>query len=57
MLGGPADGPAVRGLIRNKNWLSKLVRSSGKWIPDPSWSATGNRIRFAGGSARRAPRG
>ncbi|WP_224278561.1 hypothetical protein [Streptomyces sp. LS1784] len=50
MLGGPADGPAVRGPVRNKNRLYKPVKSNGKWIPDPSWSAIGKQIRFAGGS-------
>jgi Lamin Tail Domain len=45
----PAN-PSVLWAAKNKNWLFKLVKSNGKWIPDPSWSATGKQIRFAGGS-------
>ncbi|MEU7301542.1 lamin tail domain-containing protein [Streptomyces sp. NPDC007206] len=45
----PAN-PSVLWAAKNKNWLYKLVKSNGKWIPDPSWSATGKQIRFAGGS-------
>ncbi|MFC8256900.1 lamin tail domain-containing protein [Streptomyces sp. NPDC057291] len=42
--------PSVLWAAKNKNWLYKLVKSNGKWIPDASWSATGKQIRFAGGS-------
>ncbi|MCX5400012.1 lamin tail domain-containing protein [Streptomyces sp. NBC_00102] len=45
----PAN-PSVLWAAKNKNWLYKLVKSNGKWIPDASWSATGKQIRFAGGS-------
>ncbi|MFF9286667.1 lamin tail domain-containing protein [Streptomyces griseosporeus] len=45
----PADA-SVLWAVKNKNWLFKLVKSNGKWVPDPSWSATGRQIRFAGGS-------
>ncbi|SFF11061.1 Lamin Tail Domain [Actinacidiphila alni] len=45
----PAD-PSVLWAAKNKNWLYKLVKSNGKWIPDASWSAKGKQIRFAGGS-------
>jgi hypothetical protein len=45
----PAN-PSVLWAAKNKTWLFKLVKSNGKWIPDPSWSATGKQIRFAGGS-------
>jgi hypothetical protein len=45
----PAN-PSVLWAAKNKNWLFKLVKSNGKWIPDPSWSASGKQIRFAGGS-------
>ncbi|WP_326659465.1 lamin tail domain-containing protein [Streptomyces sp. NBC_00385] len=45
----PAN-PSVLWAAKNKNWLYKLVKSNGKWIPDTSWSATGKQIRFAGGS-------
>ncbi|MFC9082027.1 lamin tail domain-containing protein [Streptomyces sp. NPDC057062] len=45
----PAN-PSVLWASKNKNWLYKLVKSNGKWIPDPSWSATGKQIRFSGGS-------
>lgn len=42
--------PSVLWAAKNKNWLYKLVKSNGKWIPDPTWSATGKQIRFLGGS-------
>ncbi|MEE4543168.1 lamin tail domain-containing protein [Streptomyces sp. V4-01] len=42
--------PSTLWAAKNKNWLYKLVKSNGKWVPDPSWSATGKQIRFAGGS-------
>lgn len=45
----PAN-PSVLWAAKNKNWLYKLVKSNGKWIPDTSWSTTGKQIRFAGGS-------
>ncbi|MFD6424993.1 lamin tail domain-containing protein [Streptomyces sp. NPDC060198] len=45
----PAN-PSVLWAAKNKNWLYKLVKSGGKWIPDASWSATGKQIRFSGGS-------
>ncbi|MGQ5635862.1 MULTISPECIES: lamin tail domain-containing protein [unclassified Streptomyces] len=45
----PAN-PSVLWAAKNKDWLFKLVKSNGKWIPDPSWSATGKQLRFAGGS-------
>lgn len=45
----PAN-PSVLWAAKNKNWLYKLVKSNGKWIPDATWSATGKQIRFAGGS-------
>ncbi|NEA97821.1 hypothetical protein G3I78_01805 [Streptomyces sp. SID13726] len=45
----PAN-PSVLWAAKNKNWLFKLVKSNGKWVPDASWSATGKQIRFAGGS-------
>ncbi|WP_245687633.1 lamin tail domain-containing protein [Streptacidiphilus griseoplanus] len=45
----PAN-PSVLWAAKNKNWLYKLVKSNGKWIPDPAWSATGKQIRFSGGS-------
>ncbi|BBA95570.1 hypothetical protein RVR_479 [Actinacidiphila reveromycinica] len=44
------SNPSVLWAAKNKNWLFKLVKSGGKWIPDASWSATGKQIRFAGGS-------
>lgn len=44
------SNPSVLWAVKNKNWLYKLVKSNGKWIPDPSWSATGRQIRFSGGS-------
>ncbi|MEW2620074.1 lamin tail domain-containing protein [Streptomyces sp. NPDC048106] len=44
------SNPSVLWAAKNKNWLFKLVKSDGKWIPDPSWSATGKQIRFLGGS-------
>jgi hypothetical protein len=45
----PAN-PSVLWAVKNKDWLFKLVKSNGLWTPDPSWSATGKQIRFAGGS-------
>lgn len=45
----PAN-PSVLWAAKNKNWLYKLVKSNGKWIPDSTWSSTGKQIRFAGGS-------
>ncbi|MFF7362622.1 lamin tail domain-containing protein [Streptomyces sp. NPDC008125] len=45
----PAN-PSVLWAAKNKNWLYKLVKSNGKWIPDTTWSSTGKQIRFAGGS-------
>ncbi len=42
--------PSVLWAVKNKNWLYKLVKSNGKWIPDTTWSATGKQIRFASGS-------
>ncbi|MFE9833920.1 lamin tail domain-containing protein [Streptomyces sp. NPDC005551] len=45
----PAN-PSVLWAAKNKNWLYKLVKSNGKWIPDAAWSATGKQIRFASGS-------
>ncbi|MFF5020079.1 lamin tail domain-containing protein [Streptomyces sp. NPDC001165] len=45
----PAN-PSVLWAAKNKDWLFKLVKSNGKWIPDASWSATGKQIRFLGGS-------
>ncbi|AUG75265.1 hypothetical protein CFP65_0290 [Kitasatospora sp. MMS16-BH015] len=47
----PAN-PSVLWAAKNKNWLFKLVKSNGKWIPDASWSATGKQIRFAGGTGQ-----
>ncbi|MFJ8621915.1 lamin tail domain-containing protein [Kitasatospora sp. NPDC093550] len=47
----PAN-PSVLWAAKNKNWLYKLVKSNGTWIPDPSWSATGKQIRFAGGAGQ-----
>jgi hypothetical protein len=47
----PAN-PSVLWAAKNKNWLYKLVKSNGKWIPDASWSATGKQIRFAGGTGQ-----
>ncbi|MER6038451.1 lamin tail domain-containing protein [Streptomyces sp. NPDC001835] len=47
----PAN-PSVLWAAKNKNWLYKLVKSNGTWVPDPSWSATGKQIRFAGGSGQ-----
>jgi hypothetical protein len=44
--------PAVLWAVKNKNWLFKLVKSGGKWIPDASWSSSGKQIRFAGGSGQ-----
>ncbi|MFJ4677077.1 lamin tail domain-containing protein [Kitasatospora sp. NPDC088783] len=45
----PAN-PSVLWAAKNKNWLYKLVKSNGKWVPDATWSATGKQIRFAGGT-------
>jgi len=45
----PAD-PSVLWAAKNKNWLYKLVKSNGRWIPDASWSASGKQIHFANGS-------
>ncbi|MFJ7147046.1 lamin tail domain-containing protein [Streptomyces sp. NPDC100445] len=42
--------PSVLWAAKNKNWLYKLVKRAGKWVPDATWSATGKQIRFAGGS-------
>lgn len=47
----PAN-PSVLWAAKNKNWLYRLVKSNGRWIPDPSWSATGKQIRFAGGTGQ-----
>lgn len=47
----PAN-PSVLWAVKNKNWLYKLVKSNGKWVPDPSWSASGKQIRFAGGTGQ-----
>ncbi|MFJ9836488.1 lamin tail domain-containing protein [Streptomyces sp. NPDC101169] len=47
----PAN-PSVLWAAKNKNWLYKLVKSNGTWVPDPSWSATGKQIHFAGGSGQ-----
>ncbi|ADP80188.1 lamin tail domain-containing protein [Pseudofrankia inefficax] len=47
----PAN-PSVLWAAKNKNWLFKLVKSSGKWIPDPSWSATGKQLHFTGGTGQ-----
>ncbi|MFF0782918.1 lamin tail domain-containing protein [Streptomyces sp. NPDC003720] len=47
----PAN-PSVLWAAKNKNWLYRLVKSNGTWVPDPSWSATGKQIRFAGGSGQ-----
>ncbi|WP_106437680.1 MULTISPECIES: lamin tail domain-containing protein [Kitasatospora] len=47
----PAN-PSVLWAAKNKNWLYKLVKSNGKWIPDATWSATGKQIRFAGGTGQ-----
>ncbi|MBK3640878.1 lamin tail domain-containing protein [Streptomyces sp. MBT33] len=47
----PAN-PSVLWAAKNKNWLYKLVKSNGKWVPDASWSATGKQIRFAGGTGQ-----
>ncbi len=47
----PAD-PSVLWAAKNKNWLYKLVKSNGKWVPDATWSATGKQIRFAGGTGQ-----
>ncbi|NUR24533.1 MAG: hypothetical protein HOV83_01535 [Catenulispora sp.] len=47
----PAN-PSVLWAAKNKNWLYKLVKSNGTWIPDATWSATGKQIRFAGGSGQ-----
>ncbi|MEV6924291.1 lamin tail domain-containing protein [Dactylosporangium sp. NPDC051485] len=44
------SNPSTLWAVKNKNWLFKLVKSGSTWIPDPSWSATGKQIRFAGGS-------
>ncbi|TWV53789.1 hypothetical protein FRZ03_08550 [Streptomyces misionensis] len=44
------SNPSVLWAAKNKNWLFKLVKSGGKWVADPSWSATGKQIRFLGGS-------
>ncbi|MFF8926982.1 lamin tail domain-containing protein [Streptomyces longwoodensis] len=44
--------PSVLWAVKNKNWLYKLVRSNGRWVPDSSWSASGKQIRFAGGTGR-----
>ncbi|RKE20071.1 lamin tail domain-containing protein [Streptomyces sp. TLI_171] len=46
------SNPSVLWAAKNKNWLYKLVKSNGKWIPDASWSSTGKQIRFAGGSGQ-----
>ncbi|MEV4560576.1 lamin tail domain-containing protein [Kitasatospora sp. NPDC049285] len=47
----PAN-PSVLWAAKNKNWLFKLVKSNGKWVPDATWSATGKQIRFSGGSGQ-----
>ncbi|MFE0520935.1 lamin tail domain-containing protein [Streptomyces sp. NPDC058954] len=47
----PAN-PSVLWAAKNKNWLYKLVKSNGKWVPDASWSAAGKQIRFAGGTGQ-----
>lgn len=46
------SNPSVLWAAKNKNWLYKLVKSNGKWIPDSSWSATGKQIRFSNGSGQ-----
>ncbi|MEU6283984.1 lamin tail domain-containing protein [Streptomyces sp. NPDC047028] len=47
----PSD-PSVLWAVKNKNWLYKLVKSNGQWIPDASWSSAGKQIRFAGGTGQ-----
>ncbi|MFJ5230470.1 lamin tail domain-containing protein [Kitasatospora sp. NPDC088391] len=47
----PAN-PSVLWAAKNKNWLYKLVKSGGTWVPDATWSATGKQIRFAGGTGQ-----
>ncbi|MFD5539472.1 lamin tail domain-containing protein, partial [Streptomyces sp. NPDC127079] len=47
----PAN-PSVLWAAKNKNWLYKLVKSNGKWVPDATWSASGKQIRFVGGSGQ-----
>ncbi|MBM9439727.1 lamin tail domain-containing protein [Streptomyces bryophytorum] len=44
------SNPSVLWAVKNKNWLFKLVKSNGNWIPDSSWAAKGKQIRFSGGS-------
>src|SRR5262249_7765748 len=44
--------PSTLWAVKNKNWLYKLVKSGGLWVPDASWSSTGKQIRFSGGSGQ-----
>ncbi|WP_225860732.1 lamin tail domain-containing protein [Streptomyces triticiradicis] len=46
------SNPSVLWAAKNKNWLYKLVKSNGLWVPDASWSATGKQLRFLGGSGQ-----
>ncbi|MEU6272824.1 lamin tail domain-containing protein [Streptomyces populi] len=46
------SNPSVLWAAKNKNWLYKLVKSNGLWVPDSSWSATGKQLRFLGGSGQ-----
>ncbi|MFB7338340.1 lamin tail domain-containing protein [Streptomyces adustus] len=46
------SNPSVLWAAKNKNWLYKLIKSNGLWIPDASWSATGKQLRFSNGSGQ-----
>jgi hypothetical protein len=46
------SNPSVLWAAKNKNWLYKLVKSNGLWVPDASWSATGKQLRFLSGSGQ-----
>jgi hypothetical protein len=45
----PAD-PTILWAVQNKNWLWKLKKVSGHWIPDTGWAQFGKQIFFTGGT-------
>lgn len=51
----PAN-PAVLWAVQNKEWLWKLTKISGKWVPDTTWIGSNNtggkEIFFAGGTGK-----
>lgn len=41
-----SPSPLVLWAAQNKNWLWKLTKVGGKWVPDSTWSATGKQLFF-----------